>query len=119
MIGSRLAEMTTRAELEATRTAALPHVRRGSADEIAKEFSDKKAGVVINSDELLSESSMDGMRARAKALADSRRDKQLSTRRANHVDRAEGAPAASGRRQLPDSVSPAMRIQYGLERGHL
>src|SRR4030095_4567759 len=43
MIGTKLEEMTTRAELEATREAALPHVRKGTADEIAREFSDKKA----------------------------------------------------------------------------
>ena len=119
LINIKLGELNTRAELEATREAALPHVRRGSADEIAREFSDKKAGVVINSDELLDERTMDGMRAKAKALQKERRDRMVTQRKANHVDRAEGGPPSSARRKLPDDVSPAMRIQYGLERGHL
>jgi hypothetical protein len=119
MIGTKLEEMTTRAELEATREAALPHVRRGTADEIAREFSDKKAGVMVNADELLDEDTMAGMRAKAKGLAKERRDKMVTDRRDNGVDRAEGAPPSSAKRSLPDSTSPAQRIAYGFSRGHL
>ncbi len=119
MIGSKLDEMVARAELEATREAALPHVRRGTADEIAREFSDRKSGVVVNSDEILDEDTMAGMRAKAKALAKERRDHMVTSRRTNGVDRAEGAPPSSAKRTLPDNTSPALRIAYGLERNHL
>jgi hypothetical protein len=119
MIGGKLDEMVARAELEATREAALPHVRRGTADEIAREFSDRKSGVVVNPDEILDEDTMAGMRAKAKALAKERRDHMVTSRRENGVDRAEGAPPASAKRTLPDNTSPNLRIAYGLERGHL
>src|SRR5215471_716813 len=47
LIQIKLDELMARAELEATREAALPHVRRGSADQIAAEFSDRKAGITV------------------------------------------------------------------------
>lgn len=119
MIGTKLEEMTARAELEATREAALPHVRKGTADEIAREFSDKKAGISVNADELLDENTMAGMRAKAKALAKERRDHMVTSRRADGIDRAEGAPPSSAKRTLPEGTAPATRIGYGLERGHL
>ncbi len=119
IISGKLDEQVARAELEATREAALPHVRRGTADEIAKEFSDRKSGVVVNPDEILDEDTMAGMRAKAKALAKERRDHMVTSRRENGVDRAEGAPPSSAKRSLPDGSSPSLRISYGLERGHL
>lgn len=119
MIGTKLEEMTTRAELEATREAALPHVRTGMAGQIAGEFSDKKAGVMVNADELMDEDTMAGMRAKAKALAKERRDHMVTSRRTDGIDRAEGAPPSSAKRTLPDGTSPGLRIAYGLERGHL
>jgi hypothetical protein len=73
----------------------------------------------VNPDEILDENTMDGMRAKAKALAKERRDKMVTDRRTNGVDRAEGAPPSSAKRTLPEGTSPAMRIGYGLERGHL
>lgn len=119
IIATKLAELNTGAELAATRAATLPLVRRDMANQVAAEYSEKKAGVVVNADELDGYTSLEAMRARADALATERRNKMRDTRKANGTDRAEGAAPATGISRIPDNISPAMRIRIGLERGHL
>jgi hypothetical protein len=123
VIEAKKGELDKTAELEVHRAAALPLVRRGAADDIAAQFSDKKLGVVVNADELSGERSLDGMRARAKALAESRtrsaQDNRYEARQRGAVDRAESGPVASGRSRVPENITPVRRIAYGVERGHL
>lgn len=123
IIEAKKGELDKTAELEVHRAAALPLVRRGAADDIAAQFSDKKLGVVVNADELSGEKSLDGMRARAKALAESRtrsaQDTRYETRQRGAVDRVESGPVANGRSRVPENISPERRISYGIERGHL
>jgi hypothetical protein len=119
IIGAKKAEYDRSVELAATQRATLPLVRRESAQSIATEFSDKKAGVVINADELSDLSTMAEMRARAKGLANERRDAMREGRSRSGADRVESGPPASGTSRVPENISPALRIRYGLERGHL
>jgi hypothetical protein len=123
VIRSEKEKLDAQAELAAHRHAALPLVRRGAADEIAAEFSDKKSGIVINPDELGSLGSMEAMRQTATVLKKERekhtRDGAYAARLTSGVDRAEGVPMQNGKARVPDGVSPTSRIAYGLERGHL
>ncbi len=123
VIRSEKEKLDTQAELAAHRQAALPMVRRGAAEEVAAEFSDKRSGVIVNPDELSGLSSMEAMRQTAAALKKERekstRDQSYSSRQLAGVDRAEGAPMQNGKRRAPENISPSARIAYGLERGHL
>lgn len=112
----QLAADLAQAELQANRQATLPMARRQAAEDIAKKNSDKN--IVINPDELLSESSLEAMQSRAKTLRDERRKFKYGSRMASGVDRAEGAtPVGSNMAEAMSKLSPEGKIKYGLARG--
>lgn len=118
-IATKLEAEWAKVEASALREATLPFVRKGAAEDTAAKYSDKRAGIIVNADELAGETTIEGMRARAASLAEERRKAMTERRRAEGIDRAEGAPVASGRPRTPDKMSPPMTIKIGLDRGHL
>lgn len=116
IIGPQLDAELAKAELHANRQATLPMARRQTAEGIAKELSTKE--VVINPDELLSEQSLEGMRARGVTLRDERRKFKYDSRRIVGADRAEGPPTASTSHAAGlDQLSSFGKIKAGLLRG--
>ena len=116
IIGPKLEAELAKAELEANRQATLPMARRQAAEGIAKEISTRE--VVINPDELLNETSLEGMRSRAATLRDERRNFKYASRRITGVNRAEGPPASNASHAAGlDQLSSFGKIKAGLLRG--
>lgn len=116
VIAPQLEAELAKSELVANRQATLPMARRQAAEGIAKELSTRE--VVINPDELLSEQSLEGMRARGATLRDERRKFRYDSRRITSADRAEGAPNASTQHAAGlDDLSSFGKIKAGLLRG--
>lgn len=116
LIRPQLDAEIARAELQANRQATLPTVRRQAAEDVAKKVSDK--AITVNPDELLGETTLAGMQARAKALYEERRRFKYDSRRERKVDVAEGAPATSSSlANAVDSLQPTNKIAVGLRRG--
>lgn len=102
----------------AERAALLPVAKQTVANDIAKKHSVGK--VVIKPEELMGEPTQEAMTARARTLAETRRDGAFQARKTSRRDRAEGAGGAP---TVPagamDDLSPSARISLGLRRGQL
>jgi hypothetical protein len=106
-----------RAQTEAAQMALLPAARQEVATRIATEFS--LPNVKIEAKDLLTESGVEGMRARAKALQELRRDQSFAKRVQQGTDGAEsGGGQTSIDPRLLDRLSPGSIIKLGIMRGH-
>jgi hypothetical protein len=102
------------ARVEAEHIALLPQVKREAAERIAREWSTR--GATVSPDELLGETTVAGMQARAKSLAELRRDSRTQQRAARGVDKAESGPPAGSKFDY-SNLSPHQVIKLGLARG--
>jgi len=107
-----------RAQTEAAQMALLPAARQEVATRIAAEFS--LPNVKIEAKDLLAESGVEGMRARAKALQELRRDQSFAKRVQQGTDGAEsGGGQTSIDPRLISSMSGQSMIKLGINRGHI
>lgn len=114
VIGAARAAALSDAQMKADRLALLPAAKREVADRIAREFSLSNAK--IDSSEILAEQTVEGMRARARALQESRRAGAFAGRRASGADRVERG-AGPGSKIDYEGLSPFDTIRLGIARG--
>jgi hypothetical protein len=117
LVESKRAELLTQARADMERQVMMPAVRREVAVRMAKEYD--ASGKVLKADDLANETTVEGMKARAKALVETRRDSSFSKRKIAGIDRAEGGSSGGAiDQQTMDSLSPLGKIKIGLSRGH-
>lgn len=113
LVGAAKVAANAEAQMQADRLALLPAAKRAVSEKIAKEFSMPNAR--IDPTEILSESSVDGMRARAKTLQETRRGQAYTARRVSGADRVERG-AAPGTKVNYDDLSITDTIKLGILR---
>jgi len=116
MIGMIYAKELSEAKLQAFQVAGLPWATRSAAEKIAKHYSTGNAKV--KPDDLMGESSVAAMDAKARAIVEYQRDHRYERRQAQRLDVVEGGPAAGNRlTQAYESLEPEQKIRLGITRG--
>lgn len=113
LVGRELQAQMSEIQRQADRIALAPMAKEMAARDIAKQHS--LPGVTIKAEDLLSEDTPAGMKARAKTLAETARDGKFQDRKADRRDRVEAGGSSS--HANTDDMDSFTRIRLGLLRG--